>query len=97
MTLYSVTARSVVITGLTFGTTYHFKVQAENDFSLSEFSSVLSLVAATTPAAPLLPITSVVADRVIINWTQPSARGNPITGYKVYIRKSDLSFERESA
>lgn len=92
MTLSSVTTRSAVVTGLTFGTTYHFRVQAENDFSLSESSAVLTLVAATTPAAPLNPVTSVVADRVTVSWTQPSARGNPITGYKVYIRRADLAF-----
>ena len=37
-------------------------------------------------------MTSVVADKAIITWTAPYDNGTPITGYKVYIRKGDLTF-----
>ena len=91
--LYSVTQKSVVISGLTFGTSYKFKVQAENAFDLSSDSSELELIAATTPVAPEMPSMHVDTDQVIVTWSEPSARGTPITGYRIYIRQSDLTYQ----
>lgn len=47
------------------------------------------------PVTPAAPTTHVTADKVVVTWTEPSARGTPITGYKIYIRKSDLTYAQE--
>jgi len=58
----SVPVGQTTVTGLTFGTTYTFKVQAGNDFGLSDDSTELSLLCAFIPATPAAPSTTVVAD-----------------------------------
>lgn len=50
------------MTGLTYGSTYRFKVQAGNDFGLSQYSSEITLICAFTPDAPEPPITSVLGN-----------------------------------
>jgi hypothetical protein len=79
-------------TGLTFGLNYAFKVEAQNRYGYSEFSTSVSILCATVPVAPSTPATVLVGSNVIFNWDAPVANGKPITGYNVYIRKSDLSY-----
>lgn len=58
----SVPVGQTTVSGLTFGTTYIFKVQASNDFGLSEDSTELSLLCAYIPVAPAAPTTVVLLD-----------------------------------
>ena len=52
---------------------------------------------ATSPEKPSTPSTTVVADYVVFNWDAPVANGSPITGYKVFIRKGDLSYAEDAS
>lgn len=52
-------------------------------------------MAAFKPDQPISPATSVVAADVIITWDAPSENGSPITGYRVTIGQSDLTFSQE--
>jgi len=83
---------SYTATGLSFGSIYKFKVEAMNGFGYSEYSDEVSILCAAVPVAPVQPTTTVIADSVVFDWDEPVANGTPLTGYKVYIRKSDLSY-----
>ena len=78
------TSRTAVVTGLTNGSTYYFKVVAVNAVGLGE-TSVMSagVVPAAVPGAP----TSVSAERgdelATISWTAPANNGATITQYTV--------------
>jgi hypothetical protein len=78
------TNRTAVVTGLTNGSTYYFKVVAVNAVGLGE-TSVMSagVVPAAVPGAP----TSVSAERgdelATISWTAPASNGATITQYTV--------------
>lgn len=53
---------------------------------------------AFVPVAPTGVKTEISTNNVVISWTTPTSNGgSPLTGYSVYIRKSDLSFEIESS
>jgi hypothetical protein len=47
---------------------------------------------AHVPDKIFVPSTANANENVIINWNKPIEHGSAITGYKVYIRKSDLTF-----
>jgi len=82
-------------TGLTYGNVYKFKVESRNLYGYSAYSEVVSILCATAPSTPDLPTSIVVADKVVINWNAPLDNGMPITGYNIYIRKSDDTFSTE--
>lgn len=44
-----------------------------------------------------MPLTYVVGSNAIFNWTSPVSNGSPITGYYIYIRRSDLTFVIDTA
>lgn len=92
-----ITVTQVTVTGLTFGLTYKYKLQAQNDFDLSVFTQELTLICATVPLAPSAPTTTTVNEVVVVDWTAPSDQGTPITAYKVYIRQLDLEYTLELA
>jgi hypothetical protein len=76
-------------TGLTFGTTYEFKVEARNSYSFSAFSETITLLCAFKPDPPTVLTTTNQNDFVVIDWNEPINNGIEITGYKVYILESD--------
>lgn len=92
----TITQNSYIVTGLTYGETYKFKVQAQNSFDIGEYSSELELLSATVPEAPETPVTSTSTNQLVVTWVAPNPRGTPITGYKIYIRQSDLTYTQES-
>jgi titin len=85
---FSSTATSQVVTGLTAGTSYTFKVAAINSVGTGGQSSATSSV--TIPTVPGTPtgVTgstpgSGASGTINISWTAPSNGGSPITGYTV--------------
>lgn len=78
------TATSRVVTGLTNGTSYIFRVAALNKNGASPWSAPSAPV---IPAGPAFPpaITSLTAGNTVLNvaWTTPNGNGLPITGYVV--------------
>lgn len=78
----SILTSNYTLTGLVYGTVYNFRVQSRNAFGISAYSSVISILAASRPNAPVAPTTSVVnGNSVTIRWTAPIDNGSPIFGY----------------
>jgi hypothetical protein len=71
---------------LTAGLVYKFKVEAQNEFGYSAYSSQISILCATVPGKPDEPTTTVVANTVVFDWEAPEDNGTPITEYKILIR-----------
>jgi Fibronectin type III domain len=57
----------------------------------------VQILCAAVPLKPLAPTTTLTANQVIFDWSEPVANGKPITGYKVYIRRADLSYVVETS
>lgn len=80
------TATSTLITGLTNGVSYHFKIFALNSVGIGTGSAVVSAVPATIPSAPVLHTTvdEPVEDgeqHVVFSWDTPDSGGDPIREY----------------
>jgi len=80
-----IVAQSFVVTGLTSGKTYKFKVEARNSHGYSAYSDEVTLLAAFKPEAPTTVTTAISGPHVIIQWSEPINNGSPITGYKIFI------------
>jgi len=80
-----IVSQSFVVTGLTSGKMYKFKVEARNSHGYSDYSDEVTLLAAFKPEAPTTVTTTVSGPNVIIQWSEPLNNGSPITGYKVFI------------
>ena len=82
----AVTTQSYQTTdSLIAGETYKFYVEARNEVGYSSASSVISIIAASTPDAPAAPTTSINGDSIVINWIAPYNGGSKITGYTIEI------------
>ena len=84
-----VTSPEYVATGLTFGLTYEFKVQARNSYSYSLDSDVLALLCAFKPEAPLTVTTSNQGSQVSVTWDEPVNNGYVVDSYRFFVRESD--------
>ena len=87
----SVETTSFTSTSLSQGVPYQFKVEARNAYGYSEYSDIVTVLAADVPVQPVQPTTtwSQSPDVVIIAWTEPDNGGSPITGYNVLFAQSD--------
>lgn len=74
-----------MVTSLTPGTTYEFKIEAKNEYGYSDYSSTLSLLCAYISATPTSVVTSIDGSTVKIAWSLTTTNGTPITSYKVHI------------
>lgn len=75
---------------LTAGEAYRFRVRAQNAQGWGPYSSILSVLAASTPSQMAMLSVSDNADlpSVRITWVAPSENGSPITAYEVKILSS---------
>lgn len=73
------------MTGLTPGTTYEFKIESRNEYGYSQFSDVLTLLAAYIPAVPEDIETTIDANKVLVQWALATDYGSPVTSFKVYV------------
>ncbi|MCU1561711.1 MAG: heme peroxidase, partial [Arthrobacter sp.] len=83
-------ATSLVVTGLSNGSTYQFQVSATNELGASPFSGASntvtpSLIAeATVPGATTIGTATAGNGSATLTWTAPASDGGaPITGYRV--------------
>ena len=86
-TTFNTTDTTQVMTGLTDGTTYRFRVQAINSFATGPYSKVTNAVTPHTsePAPPTIIRNATAGDRsATVSWTAPfTDGGSPLTGYVV--------------
>jgi len=90
-----VNLRTYTATGLIAGHTYKFKVESRNIYGYSAYSELVSILCAASPSQPEAPTSIVEGNNVVFNWNAPIENGTPITGYHVYFRKADDTFETE--
>lgn len=78
-----------VVTGLTNGTSYSFKVAAVNSAGQGAYSSSVNAVPATVPGAPTNLAATKTGTSASLTWTAPgSDGGSSITDYKVEFKLS---------
>ena len=90
-------ATAVTVSNLMLGTTYYFRVAAENNGVLSEYSSPLTVT--TLPSAPSvssvpasLTAAAVSSEQIDLTWTPPLTDGGvAITGYRLQFSRSGAS------
>jgi fibronectin type 3 domain-containing protein len=76
---------SYMVTGLTNGLTYYYKVRAVNAEGLSAYSNEASAIPKTVPGAPLNPSAVPGNNQVSLSWNTPSSNGGAsITNYRIY-------------
>ena len=81
---------SLIVAGLTNGSSYTFQVAATNEWGTSAFSApsnaVTPLVPAAVAGAPTIGIPTAGVASATVNWTAPAADGgSAITGYSVRV------------
>jgi hypothetical protein len=86
----SVTATSVVWSGLTNGSAYTFRVRARNSNLISDWSGWSAPeIPAREPDQPDAPTAAPVVDgigeQIVVNWEAPAANGAPISSYRLAV------------
>lgn len=102
MSASGIASASHIVSGLTQGQLYEFKVEAQNAFGFSFFGNKIQVLAAQVPAQPDAPVTTWVADSadpttenlssVVISWVAPDNGGSPLIGYNVQILQQDGAY-----
>ena len=82
------TPTTAVVTGLTNGTAYNFRVRAITSFGLGVLSAPSNTVTpVTVAAAPGTPVATAGNALASLTWTAPAdTGGSPITGYRIQVR-----------
>lgn len=88
----SLTDLNYVATNLITSYTYYFKVRARNAHDFGDFSEELGILVAEEPVTPGAPVTSLVGANIVVTWSEPENSGQPILGYRVYLKKADGTF-----
>jgi subtilisin family serine protease len=82
------TAAGAVVSGLTNGSTYAFRVCARNAVGLGACSSEASIIVGTPTAARSVTATRVSATSVRVSWAAPvTSNGSAITVYRIAYRR----------
>jgi len=79
-------ATEKVVTGLTAGASYIFKITANNSLGSSAESVFASVAIPSAPSAPAAPTADVSGTSITVNWLEPTSNGgSTVDGYKVYL------------
>jgi hypothetical protein len=86
------TSLAASVTGLTNGTSYQFRVAAQNIAGLGQWSDPAGATPAVPPGAPLVPTTQPGDSRVMVSWLAPSSDGGAaVTDYVIQSRQLGTS------
>ena len=80
---FASTATTQVVTGLTNGTTYTFRVAAKNAIGTGAQSAGSSAMTVGAPLAPAAPSAVAANASASVSWVAPGTNGSAITGYVV--------------
>lgn len=78
---------TLLVTDLTAGNYYEFKVEARNIYGYSDLSNTLTLLCAYIPEAPINVLTVIDGTNVKVSWDLVTQNGSPITAYNVYVKE----------
>ena len=87
-------------TGITGGAIYAVKVKAKNKWGWGPFSAVTSILAATVPGAPGVPVTAIDAATggVSVTWAAPGTTGGvAVTAYRIEVKGGDGVWRTDSS
>lgn len=85
-------------TGLTAGTSYTFRVRAQNSFDWGTYSDSVIITASTVPDVISSAVTTtLIGSDVKIVWVAPTSNGATITAYQIVILQSDGTTYSESS
>lgn len=84
-----ITETSYLVSDLTFGVTYEFKVEARNSYGYGLYSETLALLCAFKPDPPLTVLTVNTNDVVTVAWADPVNNGSPVTAYRVFVEEKN--------
>jgi hypothetical protein len=76
-----------LITGLTSGKGYIFKVRARNIYGYGPFSNLVTIRASDVPDVMQKPTTIAVGKNIIVSWVKPVTGGEIISKYEIEIYK----------
>lgn len=83
-------AASAIITNLTFGESYAFRVSAINRVGVGQTSSQTSpILFASVPSAPAAVSATINNNSIDLSWSIPSANGSSIIDYTIQISSDD--------
>ncbi|HTK16866.1 MAG TPA: fibronectin type III domain-containing protein [Acidimicrobiia bacterium] len=89
--VFNSTATTQVITGLTNGTTYTFKVAARTANGTGLRSVATTPVTVGAPLAPTAVTATAGPQRATVHWTAPANNGSAITGYVITPYKAGVA------
>jgi hypothetical protein len=81
-----------LVTSLTNGQHYKFKVLARNAFGISAFSQEVQIICAYHPDPPTNIITTNYNDEVIITWDEAISNGLPLQAYNIHIQMNTFAY-----
>jgi alpha-tubulin suppressor-like RCC1 family protein len=84
---FSSTATSQIVTGLTNGTSYSFRVAAFNAVGTGPYGSTAVVTPAAVPSAPSTPVVQAGSSSLVVSWIAPADNGSPITGSVVTVHR----------
>lgn len=92
------TVLSYIHTGVTPGSSYYYRVKANNVFGWGPYSTTLTVVPSQVPDTMSAVTTAVDGTNVKISWSAPASNGAAITKYKIMILQSDgLTYTESSS
>ena len=75
-------------TEATEGVTYQFKLHARNIVGDSADSSTVTILAASVPATPVAPVTTLSGSDIVVTWTKPAIMGS----YGIQLQDKDSNW-----
>jgi len=85
------TLKTYTVTGLTSGNQIFVRVTAYNLYGAGTPSSTVTLTASDVPDAPGAPVITLSNTFCRITWVEPTDNAEPVTQYRIGIRRIDLS------
>ena len=84
-----------MLSGVTAGGTYQFRLRAWNKWGVGGPSAVLNIEASTIPGEVSTATTTISGSHVRVSWSAPEAHGNAIIAYTILLRELGGGYTEE--
>jgi hypothetical protein len=85
----------LLASGVVAGTTYKFRMRAQNKWGFGGFNGVAEIEASAVPGPVDAPSSEISGTNALISWTAPEDYGSTITAYKVVLLTALSAYEEE--